>query len=317
MGDVCFITNRWTGVNNMDKIDMQIISHLLNNCRKPDSQIGNIVGISGSAVKSRIQKMIDKKTIEKFTLKIEPPVLGYSVLYFVVTGTDVEYILDQIKLIGEPFFVIPCVGSITVCSIVVKGDPNQKMELAKKILKDIRVLAIFEAKNPEIRSDLTKTDLQIIEILLKDPRLKIEQVAKIANLSTKTVTRSLDKLQNDEAIQFTLLFNPKEMSRFIPFAILVGMEENAKDVFQRLEKKFGKSFMQKPFMHMNQVVLFFYSDDIFKVDDTTQMVQKVEGVRSVDLFIPKKVSFPQKWIKDSINEVKNSKRLHLSYQIHS
>ena len=301
----------------MDKTDIQILSHLLNNCRMPDRQIGNNIGISGGAVKLRIQKMIDKKVIEEFALKIEPPILGYSVLYFVVTGTDLQYILDQVKLIGEPFFVVPCIGSVTVCSIVVKGDPNQKMELAKKILQGVRVLAIFEAKNPGIRSDLTKTDLEIIEILLKDPRLKIEEIAKLAALSTKTVARSLDKLQNDEAIQFTLVYNPNEMKGYIPFAILVGVEGNVKKTLQILEKEFVGSFLQKPFVNMNQIVLFFYSDNIFKLDELTQMVQKITGVRSVDLFIPKKISFPQQWVKDSIKEVKGSKRLHLSYQIHS
>jgi DNA-binding Lrp family transcriptional regulator len=301
----------------MDKFDVQILSHLLNNCREADRKIGNSVGISGGAVKSRIQKMINKKIIGEFALKIEPPVLGYSVLYFVVTGTDLEYILDQVKLIGEPFFVVPCIGSVTVCSIVVKGDPNQKMELAKKILQGVRVLAIFEAKNAGIRSDLTKTDLEIIEILLKDPRLKIGKIANLAKLSTKTVARSLDKLQNDEAIQFTLVYNPKEMTGYIPFAILVGVEVNVKKTLQKLEKEFGKSFLQKPFINMNQIVLFFYSDNIFKLDELTQRVQKIEGIRSVDLFIPKKISFPQKWVMDSIKEVKTSKKLHLSYQIHS
>ncbi|MGI0089717.1 MAG: Lrp/AsnC family transcriptional regulator, partial [Nitrosopumilaceae archaeon] len=84
----------------MDKIDIGILSYLLNNCRMPDRQIGKSVGISGGAVKSRIQKMIDDKIIEEFTLKIEPPVLGYSVLYFVVTGGDLEDVLEQVKLIG-------------------------------------------------------------------------------------------------------------------------------------------------------------------------------------------------------------------------
>lgn len=301
----------------MDKIDIQILSHLLNNCRLPDRQIGKILGISGGAVNSRIEKMIDKKIIEEFTLKIEPPVLGYSVLYFVVIGQDVENILKQIRLVGEPFFVVPCVGGITVCSIVVKEDPNQKMEIAKNLLKDVRVLSIFEAKNPDIRSDLTKTDLEIIKILLENPRMKIEQIAKSSEFSTKTVTRSLDKLQNDEAIQFTLVYNPREMANYIPFTILVGMVGNVKNALHKLEKGFANSFLQKPFVHMNQIVLFFYSDNIFKIDELTKMVKDVEGIYSVDLFIPKKITFPQKWVKDAIELVKSSKRLHLSYQIHS
>jgi len=299
----------------MDKIDIKILSHLLNNCRTPDRQIGKSVGISGGAVKSRIKKMIDNRIVEEFTLKIEPPVLGYSVLYFVVSGKDLKSILEQIRLIGEPFFVVPCVGDITVCSIVVREDPNKKMELAKNLMKDVRVLSIFEAQNPGIRSDLTKTDLEIIDILLKDPRIKIDQIAKSTNLSTKTVARSLDKLQNDEAIQFTLVYNPVKMTGYIPFAILVGVASNVKKTLIKLEREFSESFLQKPFVNMNQIVLFFYSNDIFRLDELTQMVHKIEGVESVDLFIPKKITFPQKWVKDSIELSKRSKKLHLLYQI--
>ncbi|OLE40854.1 MAG: transcriptional regulator [Thaumarchaeota archaeon 13_1_20CM_2_38_5] len=301
----------------MDKLDVQILSHLLNNCRIPDRQIGKEIGISGVSVNSRIQKMIDKKIIEQFALKIEPPVLGYSVLYFVVIGKEIDDILNKIRLVGEPFFVVPCVGGITVCSIVVKDDPAKKMNLAKNLLNDVRVLSIFEAKNPEIRSDLTKTDIEIIDILLKDPRLKIEVIAKKSGFSTKTVTRSLDKLQNDEAIQFTSIYDPKKMGEFIPFAILVGVISNVKNALLKLEKKFSSSFLQKPFVHMNQVVLFLYSDNIFKIDDLARKIQDVEGVQSVDLFIPKKINFPQKWVKDTIEQVKRSKRLHLMPEIHS
>ncbi|MDE1769400.1 MAG: AsnC family transcriptional regulator [Thaumarchaeota archaeon] len=301
----------------MDKLDIQILSHLLNNCRKSDRQIGTEIGISGVAVKSRIQKLIKNKVIEEFALKIEPPVLGYSVLYFVVVGKEIDYILNQIRLVGEPFYVVPCVGGVTVCSIVVKEDPAKKMELAKNLLHDVRVLSIFEAKNPEIRSDLTKTDIVIIDILLKDPRLKIEEIAKKSGFSTKTITRSLEKLQNDEAIQFTLIYNPKNMGEFIPFAILVGVKTDIKKTLAKLTKVFSGSFLQKPFVHMNQIVLFMYTNNVYKMDDLARTVQDIEGIQSVDLFMPKSITFPQKWVKDAIIEAKKSKRLHLMSEIHS
>ena len=260
----------------MDKLDMQILSRLVDNCRTPDRQIGKEIGISGVSVKSRIQKMMERKIIGEFALKIEPPVLGYSVLYFVVTGKELDDILSKIRLVGEPFFVVPCVGGITVCSIVVKDDPVQKMELAKNLLKDVRVLSIFEAKNPEIRSDLTKTDIEIIGILLKDPRLKIEEIAKLSGFSTKTVTRSIEKLQNDEAIQFTLIYNPREMETYIPFAILVAVPGDVNETLQKLKKEFSKYFLQRPFVHVNYVVLFMHSDNLFNIDDIIKKVSAVD-----------------------------------------
>lgn len=301
----------------MDTLDIEILSRLLDNCRMPDSQIGKEIGISGVAVKSRIQKMISQKVIEEFALKIEPPVLGYSVLYFVVIGKEPREILDKVRLVGEPFFVVPCVGGVTVCSIAVKGDPKNVMKIARNVLKDVRVLSIFEAENPEIRSDLTKTDIAIIDILLKDPRLRIEAIAKLSGFSTRTVGRSLDKLQNDEAIQFTLIYNPRKMGKYIPFAILVSVNEDTKNLLNTLQKRFKDSFLQKPFVHLDKIVMFLFSDDIYKIDELTQKVQKINEIQSVDLFIPKEINFPQSWVKDSIVHAMKSKRLHLMHKIHS
>jgi len=293
---------------------MQILSRLLNNCREPDRQIGMEVGISGGAVKSRIKKMIKNGIIEFFTLKIEPPVLGYGVLYFVVTGEDLDKILQQVKLIGEPFFVVPCVGGITVCSIVVKENVQQKIELAKNLMKDVRVLSIFEAENPGISSNITKTDLEIINELMKDPRQKIENIAKKTNLSTKTVTRSIEKLQNDEAVQFTLVYEPTKIEGYIPYCILTWIDGDLKQTLDVLKNEFSENFLQKPFLAKNQILLFMYSDDIFKLDDLTQQARKIPGVKTADLFIPRKIAFPQEWIKNVVAEAKKSPTLHLMYQ---
>ena len=105
-------------LNKTDNLDVKILSHLLNNCRESDRQIGQKIGLSGVAVKSRISKMIKSNLIENFTLKIEPHLLGYNVIYLVTTGQDVNKIVNQVKLVGEPFFVVPCVGGISALSLI-------------------------------------------------------------------------------------------------------------------------------------------------------------------------------------------------------
>lgn len=295
---------------------MKILSRLLNNCRESDRQIGTNVGISGNAVKSRIQKMIDGKIIENFTLKIEPPVLGYELFYIVIIGQDIENILKQIKLVGEPFLVVPCVGGITVCGIVVRDQAEEKIVMVKKILSDVRVLSIFKAENSDINSNLTKTDLEIIKELLKNPREKIENLAKHVNYSTKTITRAIEKFQKEESIQFTAIYNPEKIDRFIPYAILTWTKGNLKLILNNLEKTFGEHFLQIPFIADNQIVLFFYSDNIFKLDELTHQVRSTNGVINVDLFIPKKITFPQAWITKIIKKSQKSSKLHLVYQTH-
>ncbi|MFM7862139.1 MAG: winged helix-turn-helix transcriptional regulator [Candidatus Nitrosotenuis sp.] len=297
----------------MDKLDVDILHTMLDNCRESDRQIGTRIGISGAAVKSRIAKMIKNGIIEDYTLKIEPPVFGYSLLYIVVTGQNINEILKQVELIGESFLVVPVIGGITVCGIVVKENVSQKIELAKGLMKDVRLLSIFEAENPGIRSDLTRTDVDIISELLKNPRAKIDDLAKKTRLSTKTITRSLRKLQNDEAIQFTMIYDPTKFGQYIPFVVLAWVAGDFNETLKSLKKEFSESFLMKPFLSKNQIVLVLFSNNIFELDSITQRVRLIKGVGSADLFIPKKITFPQKWIKNAIKEARASQKLHLAY----
>ncbi|MHA7648219.1 AsnC family transcriptional regulator [Nitrosopumilus sp. S4] len=298
----------------MDKLDMKILSRLMNNCRESDRQIGIELGISGGAVRARVRKMVEKNVIENFFVKVEPPILGYGVLYIVVSGENINEILEQVSLVGEPNFVVPCVGGITVCSIAVKENIQQKIELANKLMKDVRVLSIFEAENPGYDANLTKTDLEILEELIKDPRQKIEKIAKNTNLSTKTITRCIDKLQQNEGIQFTLIHNPKKIENFIPHAILTWVDGDLKETLENMNKEFSEFYLQIPFIAKNQIVLFMYSDNIFKMDELSQKVRKLKNVKSTDLFIPKKILFYVGWIEKAIDNFKKLPKLHLTYQ---
>lgn len=298
----------------MDNLDMKILGRLLNNCRESDRQLGMELGVSGGAVRARIQKMEKRGIIGEFFIKVEPPVLGYGVLYFVVSGENINEILEQVSLVGEPYFVVPCIGGITVCGIVVKENVKQKVELASKLMKDLRVLSIFEAENPGFSSNLTKTDLEILKKLIKDPRQKIENIAKNTNLSTKTITRCIEKLQENDGIQFTLVYDSRKIENFIPHVILTWIEGNLKETLENMNNTFSESYLQIPFIAKNQIVLFMYSDNIFKMDELTQKVRTIKNVKSADLFIPKKISFYSKWLEKAINDFKKSSKLHLTYQ---
>lgn len=300
--------------DKLDNLDIKILSRLLNNCRESDRQTGKELGISGGSVKARIRKMEDAQIIEKFIIKVDPPVLGLGVLYIVVSGQNIKEILEQTSLIGKPFVVVPCVGGVVVCGIVIKENLQEKIELAKKLMKDLKVLSIFEAEIPGFNSKLTKTDLEILKQLMKDPQQKIESISKKTNLSTKTITRCIEKLDENEGIQFTLVYDPTKIKGFIPHAVLTWIDGDLKETLKKMEKKFSDSFLQIPFIAKNQIVLFMYSKDIYNMDILTQKVRNMDNVKSADLFIPKKIIFFHEWLELAIDESKKSPTLHLVYQ---
>ena len=298
-------------LNKTDNLDVKILSSLLNNCRESDRQIGQKIGLSGVAVKSRIDKMLKTKLIEKFTLKIEPHLLGYNVIYLVTTGQDVNEIVKHVNLVGEPFFIVPCVGGISACGIVVNGEVDQKIAIIKNLLKQVRILNIFEAEDAGIESNLTKTDLDVIEQLLKNPREQIDVIAKNVKISSKTVTRSIEKLQENTAFQFTLIYDPTKIRPYISHAVLCVVNGNIENLLKTLEKQFEDHFMQIPFIAKNQIALFLYSENIFEMDEMVQKASSIENVIAVENFMPKKISLPHDWIRNGIKENRKSEKLHL------
>ena len=291
---------------------MKILSKLLNNCRKPDRQIGRELGISGGAVGSRISKMQKLGIIEKFCLKVEPPLLGLNMFYIVVNTQNQKEIIKNVKLAGMPFAIVPCIGGNTVIGVIVKEDMKQKIELLEKLMENVRVMSVFEADNTKITHNLTRTDLSILNQLIEDPRKKIEQLSKDTKLSTKTINRGLDKLQDNELIQFTLVYDPSKIEGFLCYAVVAITQEDIPEMLKKFEKEFSEDYLMTPFLAKNQIVLFLYSESIFKMDEMTERVAKVEGTITTELFIPKKIDMPEKWLEKRLETLTKSQTLHIS-----
>ena len=290
---------------------MKILGILTINCRTPDRQIGKKVGLSGVSVKSRITKMERAGIIQNFTMKVEPPCLGYGVIYLIVPSDDEDGIIKKLKLVGEPFFVVPCLGDITAYGIVVEKDLEQKAELVKNLISNARIVLTLDAEESEFRADLTKTDFKILGQLLENPREKIDSVAKSTKLSTKTVTRTIEKFEANPAIQFTIIYDPRKLENFIAFALLAIVQNNTKKVLKEIETDFGDYFWQVPFTAKEMLVLFMYSDNIYNADIMHHKIKHTDGIAFTEVFFPKKITMPTNWITNSIKNASRSEKLHV------
>ena len=290
---------------------MKILGILTINCRTPDRQIGKKVGLSGVSVKSRITKMERAGIIQDFTMKVEPPSLGYGVIYLVVPSDDEVGIVKKLKLVGEPFFVVPCLGDITACGIVVEKDVEQKTELVKNLISNARIVLTLDPKESEFRADMTKTDFKILDQLLKNPREKIDSMAKSTKLSTKTITRTIEKFEKNPAIQFTIIYDPRKLEKFVAFALLAMVQNDVKKIKKEIEDAFGDHFWQVPFTAKELLVLFMYSDNIYNADVMRHRIKELDGVAFTEVFFPKKITMPTNWIINSIKNASRSERLHV------
>src|SRR4030042_1198369 len=72
----------------MDERDKAIIGSFLEDARTPYSSLARKLGISEAAVRKRVRNLEDAGIISKYTIRVDPGVLGYEAI--AIIGIDTE-----------------------------------------------------------------------------------------------------------------------------------------------------------------------------------------------------------------------------------
>lgn len=62
----------------MDSLDHRILDHLRENSRASYGDIGSSIGLSASAVKRRVDRLVADKVIRSFTIQVDPAIDGMA-----------------------------------------------------------------------------------------------------------------------------------------------------------------------------------------------------------------------------------------------
>lgn len=65
-------------VPSLDAVDREILRRLNDNARIPNAELARQVGLSASACLSRVRALTERGVISRFTLDVDPRVLGYN-----------------------------------------------------------------------------------------------------------------------------------------------------------------------------------------------------------------------------------------------
>lgn len=65
-------------MSELDAIDQRLLEALAENARAPLKALAAAVGLSGPSVADRIRRLEDRGVIRRFTVDIDPKVLGYA-----------------------------------------------------------------------------------------------------------------------------------------------------------------------------------------------------------------------------------------------
>lgn len=96
---------------NIDEISIKILSLLQNNARMSYTEIGQIIGMSSSSVKERIERLEENGIITQYTIKVNNEKLGYPITAIISLSCSGAYTPKEqviVDMLSEYNQVVEC-----------------------------------------------------------------------------------------------------------------------------------------------------------------------------------------------------------------
>ena len=134
----------------LDNVDLHLIRLLARDSRTPYKNVASTVGITPSAAKKRIIKMISNGAIQRFVVLINPIIFGYERLcVLIVRNTDKTIkerdLLKKVSLLGNVTAYSEELEGSYIFGLYAKDIEQDKIEIVTDdMLKPAAVEAVFQ-----------------------------------------------------------------------------------------------------------------------------------------------------------------------------
>jgi DNA-binding Lrp family transcriptional regulator len=299
---------------SLDGTDLKILTLLAANGRLSYRSMGLTIGLTTKSVKSRVDRMLVARVIDRFLTRVNPSVIGYNrICAFALRKNKLtQEILDRINLIGNIQYQFEVMGGAVGFDIAIKEGTEDKIELLLNSLRPA-LLGQIQSRNREVSYKLTQTDYIIMKQLIKNPRLEIGDIAAATAITPKTVRRRLDKMTRNHVLEFSILPNPDAMKGYVFFFLDVRIKNRGhhQHVLQRIYEELHEHFMPLSSDMSNQedsIGLLLGSEDAIGIESIRSRIESLDGVEQANAFLPIKLACPQEWIVKAIDKNLESAR---------
>ena len=253
-----------------------------------------------------------QRIIDRFLMQVEPEVFGYKTVYLLIAGIDIEEnnkesekLYRILRKAGEISEHHACVGQLNAFGLLVKANEiEQKISMLKSYTElPLTVLGVRESGRIFQHSKkLIETDYKLMYFLLKNPRAKVENIAKATGVTTKTVKRRLDKLVQDRIVAFSTIFRPEALRGYLMFYVLLNTSSGSSaKVIDKIRSRYERYLFSEPITQPNAIFLTLFSENIYELDGVYKEVVKVSPeIKKAWLFIDIDVKVSQNWLSNEL-----------------
>ena len=81
--------------------NIKLLRILRENSRTPYLEIARILGVSETAVRKRVKRLLEEGVIRRFTIEIDPKKVGYQVVAMIGLDTKPEALISVLEMLKE------------------------------------------------------------------------------------------------------------------------------------------------------------------------------------------------------------------------
>jgi len=276
------------------------------------NSLGNELGMTAKSVKARVKKMESSGVIDSFIVKVNPHVLGYSKFCLLILRNnnknpdDEKHIRNSISLLGEILYTGQVLGNISTYKLALRKEAEEKIDLLINLIGKDRLIETQTSVIPNVRDKMTYVDFMIIRSLLNNPRTEISEIAEKISFSSKTVARRLEKMMEDQVLDFTLQINFTAIRGYIVSVVSATIDKGYyTKVLEKTYAEFKDSFcIYSPMLSQQDVVYWLYfSKDVFALDSIVKRMESYPGIKKTEVYIPISIEYHKGIVTKEIERI--------------
>ncbi|MHA1107127.1 MAG: AsnC family transcriptional regulator [Promethearchaeota archaeon] len=287
----------------MDEIDLFLLKKLLENSRLTYRELADMTNMSLSATHKRINNLVDNEIIKAYTAR--PSAIALKYLSVLIFGTSNAKSVDAIsKELGQHeninFIGIAGAKSLSISAFL--RDISELQELSIYVSKTAQIsepfVGIVNVPYITTPEPLTGIDYKILKSLNRDSRKPVTDIADDVGVSTKTVRKRLDRMIENNLVDFSIEWSEKaENNLTTGFHLHLKEGTDIDSTIQHMHEKYSQnviaclSFSNIP----NFITMYTWTKSTQESQEIQEELQ-TEGFKDIIPYIALSSDFYDCWI---------------------
>jgi DNA-binding Lrp family transcriptional regulator len=288
-------------VEVVDSIDKRILLALDENCRLSYQALGEKTGLTATAIRKRMDRLIETGVIEEFSVILKPAMMDSDYLVALVFTDGSEDEEELMELIGSnPMIVqvgqvVTGVGRLYFLQCEYKGAEGLQ-SLASFIrtldsVNDAELHTILVQRGEKFK--IKKLHLKVLKYLLEDARMQVGQIAELTGLTARRVSRAIQEMIDSNAVWFAARWN-LSLGNNSEFYLKIIYDEQTSEM-EEINRWFREAFPDEywySFCSAMEPILFakFVTEHFRDAEKISQLTKSAHFAKSVDVLL----SYPVK-----------------------